>query len=102
MQSTERLQSAKDIERTPCACSTGPFLLVSEAATVLKVSKSYLYGGLREGRFPGVQFGDSYRMRSDFVFGFICAPSGTRFEDYATNWITQAQEGVAQATEAAA
>ena len=26
----------------------------------------------------------------------------TRFEDYATNWITQAQEGVAQATEAAA
>lgn len=86
----------------PCACSTEPFLLVAEAAAVLKVSKSYLYGGLREGRFPGVLFGDSYRMRTDFVHGFINAPAGTRFEDYAAQWIAQAQEGVAQATEAAA
>lgn len=70
-------------------------MYVSEAAPVLKVSKSYLYGGLREGRFPGVLVGDGYRMRTDFVYGFVDAPSGTKFEDYAAEWLAREAQAVA-------
>lgn len=80
---------------TACVCGTQSFMYVAEAATVLKVSKSFLYGGLREGRFPGVMVGNSYRMHRDFVRGFVSAPAGTRFADYAAEWLAREAEAIA-------
>lgn len=82
------------------------FMDVPDVVVVLGRSKEYLYAGLREGRFPGVKFGRSWGIPRAFIRGFVAdvveLGLTTSFEDYAANWITQAQEGVAPVTEAAA
>lgn len=83
------------IDTVTCACGVQPLMSVAEASAVISASKSYLYEGLREGRFPGLRLGDGYRMRADFVHGFVRAPAGTKFEDYAAEWMAREAQAVA-------
>lgn len=82
------------------------FMDVPDVVAILGRSKEYIYAGLREGRFPGVKFGRTWGIPRAFIRGFIAdvveLGLTTSFEDYAANWLAQAQEGVAQATGAAA
>lgn len=82
------------------------FMDVPDVVAILGRSKEYLYVGLREGRFPGVKFGRTWGIPRAFIRGFIAdvveLGLTTSFEDYAAKWIAQAQEGVAEAPEAAA
>jgi hypothetical protein len=82
------------------------FMDVPDVVVVLGRSKEYLYAGLRDGRFPGVKFGRTWGIPRAFIRGFIAdvveLGLTTSFEDYAANWIAQAQEGVAHANEVAA
>ncbi|MFG1963041.1 excisionase family DNA-binding protein [Nonomuraea sp. NPDC049028] len=63
---------------------------VSEAARLLRRSREYLYSGLREGRFPGTQFGRAWAMPRQFVEGFVRdvlqRGLSISFEHYATEW----------------
>lgn len=81
-----------------CTCARRPFISVRETADLLGRSKEYLYAGLREGRFPGAQFGRAWEMPRAFVQGFLAeidAGSSVSFEDYATTWTTTKTKVVA-------
>lgn len=73
-------------------CTRKPFISVREVADLLGRSKEYLYAGLREHRFPGVQFGRAWEMPREFVNSFIAeinAGSSVSFEHYAADWRTR-------------
>lgn len=63
---------------------------VSEAARRIRRSREYLYSGLREGRFPGTQFGRSWEMPREFIEAFVRdvlqRGLSISFEDYAADW----------------
>lgn len=98
------------METTPSITTVAPvenksaepaFMDVPDVVVILGRSKEYLYAGLREGRFPGVKFGRTWGIPRAFIRGFVAdvveLGLATSFEDYAANWLAQAQEGVAQA-----
>lgn len=79
-------------------CGRKPFISVRETADLLRRSKEYLYAGLREGRFPGAQFGRAWEMPRAFVNGFIDeinAGSSVSFEAYAAAWLAKSGTEVA-------
>lgn len=81
-----------------CSCSRKPFISVRETAALLGRSREYLYAGLREGRFPGAQFGRAWEMPRAFVAGFVAevaAGSSVSFEEYAALWLARASEKAA-------
>lgn len=69
-----------------CLCQSKPFMTVEAAALFLDMSVDYLHVGIREGRIPAHRFGRSYRLRRDFIHGFVTTPPGAKFEDYAADW----------------
>lgn len=77
------------MQAVPCLCQTKPFMTVEAAALILDMSADYLHVGIREGRIPAHRFGRAYRLRRDFIYGFVTTPSGARFEDYAATWLTR-------------
>lgn len=95
MSATESAATTRHTQGITCVCSTEALLYVADAAATLKVSRSYLYGGLREGRFPGKRFGRCWRISTDFVRGFLVAPNGTDLESFAAKWMAREAEAVA-------
>ena len=78
-----------------CVCRMSPFMTVEAAALILDMSEDYLHVGIRAGRVPAHQFGRVYRLRRDFIHGFVTSPSGTKFEDFAAEWMAREAEAVA-------
>lgn len=70
-------------------------MTVEAAALILDMSVDYLHVGIREDRIPAHRFGRSYRLLRAFVYGFVETPSGTRFEDYAAEWMARETQAVA-------
>lgn len=66
-----------------------PLVSVETVAALLDVSSDYLQVGLREGRFPGKRIGRLWRMPTDFVRGFLAAPAGAQFEEFAAEWMAE-------------
>lgn len=103
METAPSIPTAEPVETTSAESA---FMDVPDVVVVLGRSKEYFYAGLRQGRFPGVKFGRTWGIPRAFIRGFVAdvveLGLTTSFEDYAANWIAQAQEGVAAATEAAA
>lgn len=102
----ETAPSTPTVEPVETRDAEPAFMDVPDVVVILGRSKEYLYAGLREGRFPGVKFGRAWGIPRAFIRGFVAdvveLGLATSFEDYAANWIAQAQEGVAKATEVAA
>lgn len=83
------IETPPRVESTESTASAGPFMPVKEAVTLLPVSKAYLYGGLRTGRFPGTSFGRVRVLLRTFVEEFVArveAGEPIKFEDYAADW----------------
>lgn len=82
-----------------CTCTSQPFMAVAVGAQKIGRSSEYLYAGLREGRFPGVKFGRSWVLYTNFVQGFLTDVVGRglsiSFEDYAAQWLAKASEDAA-------
>lgn len=78
-----------------CVCRTKPFMTVEAAALILDMSADYLHVGIRAGRIPAHRFGRLYRLRRDFIQGFVDTPSGAKFEDYAAQWMARETEEIA-------
>lgn len=83
------------MQAVPCLCRTKLFMTVEAAALILDMSVDYLHVGIREGRIPAHRFGRAYRLRRDFIYGFVTTPSGAKFEDYAAAWFTRHNAEVA-------
>ncbi|WP_329521093.1 hypothetical protein [Spirillospora sp. NBC_01491] len=65
-------------------------MAVPDVAVVIGRSREYLYGGLREGRFPGVKFGRAWGIPRQFVRDFVAEVVElglvVDFEEYAESW----------------
>lgn len=98
METAETASITKAAVTATCTCTAKPFMSVAVGAKKIGRSAEYLYAGLREGRFPGVRFGRSWVLYTDFVQGFLTDVVERRlsisFEDYAADWLARAQEGV--------
>src|SRR3954471_3176091 len=98
MADMEPMEPSPTMGTTPtiaCACRSRPFMTVEAAASVLGISEDYLHVGIREGRIPAHRFGRAYRVRRDFINSFVATPSGTRFEDFAAQWMARELSEVA-------
>lgn len=106
METAQTAPSIRSVRTAPCTCTAHPFMAVAVGAQKIGRSKEYLYAGLRQGHFPGVKFGRNWVLYTDFIEGFLAdvveQGLSVSFEDYAAQWIAQAQVGVAQANEVAA
>lgn len=91
----EATQPSLATQAITCTCQTEPFMTVEAAATFLDMSRDYLYVGAKDGRFPAVRLGRRIKFLRKFVLGFVKEPSGTKFEDYAAEWIAREAEAVA-------
>lgn len=78
-----------------CVCRTRPFMTVEAASLVLDMSVDYLHVGIRRGDFPVHQFGRIYKFRRAFIDAFVKSPSGTKFEDFAAQWMAREAAEVA-------
>jgi excisionase family DNA binding protein len=89
MQTPETAVETETVE-TAFTRITDAFMPVAEAALALGCSTEYLYAGLRDGRFPGIQFGRARMIRREVVNGFVAVAveqgMSIRFEDYAASW----------------
>jgi excisionase family DNA binding protein len=95
MEPIEPSQPTTAMQAINCVCRTRPFMTVEAAALILDMSEDYLHVGIREGRIPAHRLGRLYRLRRDFIYGFVDTPSGAKFEDYAAHWMAQEAEAVA-------
>lgn len=95
MQPMEATRPSVAIDAIKCRCRIKPLMSIETVAELMDVSDDYLTLGLREGRFPGKRLGRLWRMPTDFVRGFIAAPPGTQFEDYAADWMAREAQAVA-------
>ncbi|MFI7126040.1 helix-turn-helix domain-containing protein [Nonomuraea sp. NPDC050153] len=89
MEEIKPSQTMTAMQAVSCLCRSRPFMTVEAAALILDMSVDYLHVGIREGRIPAHRFGRSYRLRRDFIYGFVTTPSGARFEDYAATWLAK-------------
>ncbi|MFI7470543.1 excisionase family DNA-binding protein [Nonomuraea sp. NPDC049646] len=98
METAQTTQTVESARSTSCTCTARPFMTVAEAARLIRSSKEYLYAGLRQRRYPGAQFGRSWRIHRAFVEGFVeMAKLGqvTNFDEYAATWVSRASSEVA-------
>jgi excisionase family DNA binding protein len=73
-------------------------MTVAEAARLICSSKEYLYAGLRQRRYPGAQFGRSWRIHRAFVEEFLSLTElgqALNFDEYAATWVSRASTEVA-------